>query len=67
MTAQAQLETCEKYRIKISAYASLSSLHRSRDGVLDPVVNGIADNRGMTESQVLLAWALQVTEGPVIT
>lgn len=53
--------------IKIEAYGPLTSLFRSTDGPVDPIVKRIAEERKVTEAQVLLAWAHQHGDGVVVT
>lgn len=53
--------------IKIAAYGPITSLFRSTDGPVDPIVKRIAGEKGVTEAQVLLAWAHQHSGGVLVT
>jgi hypothetical protein len=55
--------------IKIQAYGPLSSIVRAPGGPVDDVVKRIAEGKGegVTEAQVLLAWAYQYGGGCVVT
>ncbi|ORX35032.1 NADP-dependent oxidoreductase domain-containing protein [Kockovaella imperatae] len=58
---------CEKHGIVISPYTSLAPLHHKQHPPLDEAVQRIGRARGMSDTQVLLAWALQTGKGPVVT
>jgi diketogulonate reductase-like aldo/keto reductase len=57
----------KKHDIKVLAWAPLAPIWRAPDGPVDPVVKRIASEKGVTESQVLLAWAARYTKGGVVT
>ena len=56
-----------KHNIAVQAYAPLSPIVRFEGGPVDPVVKRIADQRGASASQVLLAWAAKFAHGCVVT
>lgn len=64
---QRLLDLQSKHNITVQAYAPLSPIVRDRGGPVDPVVTQIARERGVTPSQVLLAWAAKYTRGCVVT
>ena len=57
----------DKHDIKIQAYAPMISLTYATDGPVSPVVKKIAESKGATEAQVLLAWAHQYGGGCAVT
>ncbi|WWC87662.1 uncharacterized protein L201_002553 [Kwoniella dendrophila CBS 6074] len=57
----------KKHDIKVEAYGPLTSLTGAKGGPADEVVKEIAKSKGIGESQVLLNWALQTTQGVVVT
>jgi diketogulonate reductase-like aldo/keto reductase len=62
------IEFCSLKGIIIQAYGTLAPLIHYAGGPVDPVVQKVARELGATESQVLLKWAHQVTNGgPVVT
>jgi len=61
------VEFQKKYDIKVQAWAPLAPIWRAPGGPVDPVVERIAKDKGVTESQVLLAWAARYTDGGVVT
>jgi diketogulonate reductase-like aldo/keto reductase len=61
------VEFQKRYDIKVQAWAPLAPIWRARDGPVDPVVKRIAKDKGVTESQVLLAWAARYTGGGAVT
>jgi diketogulonate reductase-like aldo/keto reductase len=60
-------QVLDEHDIKIEAYSPLTSLFRSTGGPVDPVVSRIANERGVTDAQVLLAWAKQHGGGVDVT
>ncbi|KAJ9125558.1 hypothetical protein QFC22_000520 [Naganishia vaughanmartiniae] len=52
--------------IAIASYAALASIVRHPGGPVDQVVKDIAEELSMTEDQVLLKWAHQVTYGGIV-
>lgn len=59
--------TMNEHDIKIQAFGPLSSLFRFPGGPIDMIVSRIAKERGVTEAQVLLAWAKHYGGGVVVT
>lgn len=64
---QRLLTVLGKHDIKVQAYGPLSPIVRAAGGPVDAVVKKIAEREKATESQVLLAWAVQKTKGIVVT
>ncbi|WWC60088.1 uncharacterized protein I303_102652 [Kwoniella dejecticola CBS 10117] len=57
----------KKHNIHVEAYGPLTSLTGAKNGPVDDVVEAIAKSKGIEESQVLLNWARQTTDGVVVT
>jgi diketogulonate reductase-like aldo/keto reductase len=57
----------QKHNIAVQAYAPLSPIVRDQGGPVDPIVERIAAERGVSASQVLLAWAARYSHGCVVT
>ncbi|KAJ9109212.1 hypothetical protein QFC21_000541 [Naganishia friedmannii] len=60
------IDYCHQKGIAIASYAALASIVRHPGGPVDQVVQEIAKDLGMTEDQVLLKWAHQVTYGGIV-
>ena len=60
-------EVLDKYQIKIQSYGPQVPIVWAPGGPVDPVVEKIAKDKGVTPGQVLLAWASQKGGGPVVT
>ncbi|WWD16713.1 hypothetical protein CI109_101144 [Kwoniella shandongensis] len=61
------LDLCKENDITIQAYSPIAPLFRSPGGPVNEVVATIARDKGVEDSQVLLAWAAQRTNGVVVT
>lgn len=63
------LNICKKYNIAVGGYTTLATLTRDefKGGPVDSVVAVIAIKKGITQAQVLLAWALRHIDGPIVT
>jgi len=61
------VEFQKKHDIKVQAWAPLAPIWRAPGGPVDPVVKRIAKDKGVTGSQVLIAWAARYTDGGVVT
>ena len=64
---QGLARACKKYDIAVSPYSSLSPLFRKKHEPLDMMLTSIAAAKGVNETQILLAWAVAMTDGPVVT
>ena len=56
-----------KYGIATSAFSALIPLTVATGGPVDAVVREIGEKHGITPTQVLLLWAMQMTDGPLVT
>jgi diketogulonate reductase-like aldo/keto reductase len=56
-----------KHHITVQAYSPLSPLVRDTGGPVDPVVERIAGEKGVSPSQILLAWAAKYGNGCIVT
>lgn len=64
--AKPVIEYCHSKGIRIATYTSLASIIAFPGGPVDAVVNKIAGELGVTEDQILLKWAHQVTHGGIV-
>jgi diketogulonate reductase-like aldo/keto reductase len=64
--AQHLIDYCHSKGIRIAAFKCLAPLTDFPGGPVDPVVKDIAELIGLTEDQVLLKWAHQVTHGGIV-
>jgi diketogulonate reductase-like aldo/keto reductase len=60
-------ESCHKYDIAIEPFTALAPLTRWPGGTVQVAAKEIAEAKGITAAQVLLAWARQMTGGPIVT
>lgn len=60
-------ESCEHYKIPISAYTPLLPLRESPDAPVAPIIERIAIKKDAKPAQILIAWAAQSIKGPVVT
>jgi diketogulonate reductase-like aldo/keto reductase len=60
------IDYCHQKGIANASYAALASIVRHLGGPVDQVVKDIAKELGLTEDQVLLKWAHQVTYGGIV-
>ncbi|GHJ85356.1 hypothetical protein NliqN6_1758 [Naganishia liquefaciens] len=66
--ARPLIDYCHRKGIHIAAYATLAPITNFPGGPVDPIVDRIALELGITNDQVLLKWAHQVShEGIVVT
>ena len=61
----ATTDFCRDNKILIQAWGAQTPL--TNPGPVDPVLQHIAEKKGVTAGQVLLAWAAQKSEGGVVT
>jgi diketogulonate reductase-like aldo/keto reductase len=61
------VELCHARQIALACYTPLASITKRKGTKLDAVVEQIANERGETAAQVLLAWARAESGGYVIT
>ncbi|WRT65506.1 uncharacterized protein IL334_002449 [Kwoniella shivajii] len=64
---QRLLSFMKKHSIAVEAYGPLTPLTGAKGGPVDEIVKEIAKSKGIEESQVLLNWAAQTTQGVVVT
>jgi diketogulonate reductase-like aldo/keto reductase len=50
---------CKANQIQVAGYSGLMSLTRKKGGPLDPIVQQLAQSKGVSEAQVLMSWGLQ--------
>ncbi|KAJ9125530.1 hypothetical protein QFC22_000491 [Naganishia vaughanmartiniae] len=60
------IEWCHNKGITIACFTTLASITHFPGGPVDTVVKRIAEDLNMTEDQVLMKWAHQVTYGGII-
>ena len=64
---QGIVRSCQKHGVPLSAFTSLAPLFRKVHPPMTSLIKEIGQANGMSDAQVLLAWALQNIDGPLVT
>lgn len=60
-------ESCHKYDIAVEPFTALAPLTRWPGGPVQIAAEEIGKTKGISAAKVLLAWARQMTGGPIVT